>query len=457
MPINSFADYPMSWKPNKNLLYSPKYRSLAEQLTKDILSGSLPPHTKLPPQRELADFLDVNLSTVTRAFQLCTRQGLLYGITGRGTYVSPNASASISLVDKKENNSYIEMGIIKPLDSLNHYTLSAIKTVLARNDLSLLDYSYPTGTPYQKAAAQKWLATFHIDAPLTQISITSGAQTALTVILVSLFQAGDKIITDHYTYSNFIELANMLQIRLIPVAGDAHGILPDALEAQCRLQHPQGIYLVPNFHNPTGTTMDIDRKKSLAKFIQKYQLTVIEDDIYAFLHETPVLPMAYFVPEQTCYICSLSKSLCSGLRVAYLTYPEKFAQNIHRGIFNIHVKAPSINSEAAGELIFSGIAHTIVAQKRKEASLRANIFLRYFPEIAPDTIGFSAWLPLPEAYYEKDFEKLARQKNIQVYHSKRFLVGEADSRQFLRIALSSPDSVQELEQGLSALYQILRT
>lgn len=74
MPVNSFDDYPMSWKPKKELLTAPKYRALADLLADDILTGKLSPHTKLPPQRELADYLDLNLSTVTRAFQHCTQK-----------------------------------------------------------------------------------------------------------------------------------------------------------------------------------------------------------------------------------------------------------------------------------------------------------------------------------------------------------------------------------------------
>ena len=138
MPVNSFDDYPMSWKPEKEQLTSPKYRALADLLADDILSGKLPPHTKLPPQRELADYLDLNLSTITRAFQLCTQKGLLYGITGRGTFVSPNAAIDIAIADEKEEASYIEMGIIKPLDAFNTETYAVMEQVLQRGSTSLL-------------------------------------------------------------------------------------------------------------------------------------------------------------------------------------------------------------------------------------------------------------------------------------------------------------------------------
>ena len=89
MPVNSFENYPMSWKPQKNDLKRPYYQSIANRLEQDILSGKLPENTKLPPQRELADFLDLNLSTITKAYKACELKGLLYAVTGKGTFVSP--------------------------------------------------------------------------------------------------------------------------------------------------------------------------------------------------------------------------------------------------------------------------------------------------------------------------------------------------------------------------------
>ena len=71
MPINSFADNPMSWKPDKTALNRPIYQSLASLLEHDIANGLLASGTKLPPQRELADFLDVNFTTITRAYNIC--------------------------------------------------------------------------------------------------------------------------------------------------------------------------------------------------------------------------------------------------------------------------------------------------------------------------------------------------------------------------------------------------
>lgn len=100
MPVNSFENYPMSWKPQKSQLERPYYLSLASLLEQDIRSGTLKENTKLPPQRELADFLDLNLSTITRAYKLCELKGLLYAVTGRGTFVSSGIHAQDTFLIK---------------------------------------------------------------------------------------------------------------------------------------------------------------------------------------------------------------------------------------------------------------------------------------------------------------------------------------------------------------------
>ena len=89
MPMNSFDDYPMSWRPSLAGASGPVYRALADLLASDIAAGRLLPGTKLPPQRELADFLDVNPSTVSKAFKLCAERGLVAAPTWPPTPALP--------------------------------------------------------------------------------------------------------------------------------------------------------------------------------------------------------------------------------------------------------------------------------------------------------------------------------------------------------------------------------
>ncbi|MGW6300377.1 aminotransferase-like domain-containing protein [Peribacillus butanolivorans] len=328
MPVNSFENYPMTWKPEKKQLASPIYRSIASLLEYDILNGYLSPNTKLPPQRELADYLDINLSTVTRAFKICEVKGLIYAVTGSGTFVAPNVGNAIFMADSEENKSFIEMGIIEPLDCSNALVAETIKRIVTKNYLGkLLDYRHPLGMPYHRMAAKKWMERFNMDVSVENIAITSGGQNSLTLILMSLFNPGDKIAVDTYTYPNFIELANMLNIHLVPVEGDTFGMLPERLDAICRANHLQGIYLIPSCNNPTAIIMDMNRRKDIAKVINKHNLILMEDDIFSFLAPQGYLPISHFVPERFVYSLSISKSLSSGMRVDFwptqISLPKK--------------------------------------------------------------------------------------------------------------------------------------
>lgn len=451
MPINSFDNYPMSWAPKKEELSHPYYLSLANRLEYDIQSGRLAPHTKLPPQRELADYLDLNLSTITRAYKRCEMKGLTYATTGRGTFVAPCPEAP------QPRNDYIELGNIFPFDCCNRSVVEAAKHVLSRGYAEkLLDYGDPLGTPSQRSTARDWLRRFGVEATPECIAVTSGAQNALVVSLLSLFDPGDAIATDRYTLPGFVELAQMLHLTIIPVDGDDFGMRPDALEAACQKHPIRSVYLMPTCQMPTTVMMDQTRRADLAALADKYDLLILEDDIYAFLAPDDVQPLAALVPERTIHICSMSKSLSAGLRVAFLSYPSQFASQMVRGIYNVNVKTPSFNTEVACSIIRSGVAEDILKEKRRLAQQRNDICGRYFPQRTSRNehpLSFCRWIPLegrPGIRIEED----ALAKGVRVFHSDRFLAGPPEGREFLRVALSSPDDNALLEKGLRLLKEV---
>ena len=119
MPYNSFDDYPMSWRPKLDRSERALYLTLARTLEEDIASGALKPGTRLPPQRELADFLDVNVSTVAKAFKLCELKGLLTATVGSGTFVAYSALTDKRFLERAEGAHVIDMGSVQPEDSAN--------------------------------------------------------------------------------------------------------------------------------------------------------------------------------------------------------------------------------------------------------------------------------------------------------------------------------------------------
>jgi len=456
MPVNSFEDYPMSWRPQKSKLGQPYYLSIAASLENDILSGKLPENTKLPPQRELADFLDLNLSTITRAYKLCELKGLLYAVIGRGTFVSPGTSAKNTFLDK--DGGVIEMGMIKPFYESNRTVQNAARLILGREEsVKLFEYSNPLGTRRQIRAALKWLGRIGIKAEEENILLSAGAQNALSVILISLFRAGDKIAVDNFTYTNFKELANFLHIQLVAVPADEYGMSPDELSNVCKNMEIKGVYLMPTCSNPTSIFMPQPRRLELAEVIRSFHLLVIEDDIYSFLTAygqtaKNIKPFFSLVPEQTIHICSISKSLCAGLRIAFIAFPGRYRELLVSGMLDINLKTVSLNSEIIAELIESGEAENIVKQKILFARKRNQIFKSVFPSSYPDCIErFFHWLQIPDHLTSEELELLALQKGIHVLGSHRFAMQNENKSSYVRVSVASPDTEDDLKIGLLTL------
>lgn len=462
MPFNSFLNYPLSWKPDRQKLTRPIYLSLAKQLERDISQGFLIAGTKLPPQRELADFLDINFTTVTRAYKLCELKGLIYAVAGSGTFVAATASQSVTISSDNLPCGNIDLGFISSFEQCNFMITPVIKKVLSKRQVAeLVDYNYPTGMPHHKSAGINWMKNLGLNVDEEHLAITSGALNGLTLILLALFEPGNRIAVDTYTFSNFIELAKMFHLQLIPIENDDEGMMPNILENKCKLNKIHGIFLMPSCANPTTIMMSYRRKKELADVIKKYNLILLEDDVYAFISAGIIAdytePLFNLVPQNSVYICSTSKSICSGLRVAYIVFSSRFRDSILKSLYNVNVKTSSIDAEIVTEAILSGTANNIVKKKIILAEKTNAIFNKYFKQnnknIHP--LSFYRWLPIGNHQDGFQIEKIFQSKGLRVYHSDRFLCGSFENTHYLRIALSTVLSLDELHKGLSLLYDLI--
>ena len=453
MPFNSFDDYPMSWRPGRAELYAPIYQSLADLLEQDIRSGALPAGTKLPPQRELADFLDLNPSTVTKAYKLCEVRGLVHAVVGRGTFISPNANVPTSIVEKNADPE-IEMATIHPFYVHNQLVRDVAMEVLARPESeALFEYSHPLGNQDQVRTGAAWLRQFGLPADEKSTLIAAGVQNALAILLSTLFEAGDRIAVDPYTYANFIGMANLLHLQLAAVEGDEEGMRPDLLDSLCANQKVQGVYLMPTGANPTNRAISPARKRELAKVIRRRGLIALEDDNFAaILEETPA-PLALELPEDCIYISGLSKPLCPGLRVAFLHVPERFRAPLEQGALHQNLKISSLNIEIAAELIRRGLDRQIVREKRELSIRRNRIYREVFPDMPCHPVSYCQWLPLPEGCTGQQCEAALARQGVGVFGAERFAVGTQTRRSYIRVATCSPKDEEKLRRGLEILRQ----
>lgn len=457
MPVNSFDDYYLSWRPKKEDLTKPYYLSLAKLLEADISSGVLSGGTELPPQRELADYLDLHFTTVTKAYNECRRRNLIYGIAGSGTFVNPHAvkpvTNSMETVVKRsaclQGTTAIEMGFISTFEQANQIVLEHLPQLIDQTVGVNFNYANPTGSERHKSAGLQWMAQVGVHADIDHTAIVTGSMNALAICLLALFGSGGRVVVDQYVNTNFIELSKLFHLQLIPARMDRYGMLPESLEQVCQKYAPTGIYLMPSCNNPTTACIPTKRRLALAEIIRRYDLTVMEDDQYAFALPDPLPSLWQLLPEQTLYICETAHSICSGLRIAYLAYPSRFQDKIYSALVNVNVKVSALDAEVVCRLIESGLADTIAGEKIARAKQAHGIFREIFPEnFCAHPHCFFRWLEIPQCGPGDLVEQELLAQGVHVYHSRRFICGKADGTEHLRIALSSARSEEELRDGL---------
>lgn len=459
MPTNSFENFYLSWFPDKSKIKRPYYLTLANALEEDIVSGKLAAGTRLPPQRELADYLDLNFTTVTQAYNLCREKNLIYGVTGRGTFVSP-VSDKNNQFQRKRSSDIIELALVTGFDRMKAPIIEASENVLKKGYIEeLYSYTEPAGHLHQRAAGAHWMSRMDVHTDSEHTAIFSGAQNVISTALLSLFRIGDKLAVDEYTYSNLIGTARLSHIRLVPVKGDNCGMFAEALEEICKKEDIRGIFLMPNCANPTTYSITEQRKDELSQVIARHNLILIEDDNTGVIPEQNSGYHSMFtrLPDQTIYICNSTMALCNGLRVTFTAFPEAYRERLLNAQFHLNIKTSSLDAEIMTELILSGKAGKIMEQKAELAYRRNQLFDSIFTDaVKPGSpAAFFRWLPLPHLNIdEMELERQLLQQGVSVYGSYRFAV-QRNQENFIRLAISSPENEELLKKGLNIVKDFL--
>ena len=462
MTLNPLLAMSLTWKPQKERLTKPYYQSIADMVEEDIESGILSAGTKMPPQRQLADFLELNFTTITRAYKILTLKGVLTTVEGSGTFVAGNKHQSISLGNDELKHEEIDLGFVSFVEDTNSYVKEAVAEVLKNPQMPmLLDYSNPTGMPHQKETAIKWLSKINVSAQKENMCITQGTHNAITISLLSLFKAGDIIAVDTHAFINFIEIARLSKLRLVPISFDQEGMSPYDLLSKHLQQGIQGVYLNPSCGNPTTLMISEKRKQELARVIVDNNILLIEDDINAFFTASVVKsyegPIQRYAPNHTVYISGTSKPICSGLRIAYMCYPPRLKSTIENGLFNLNVKTTALDAEIITTMINDGIALKILKAKIQRTIKRNEIFNLIFGKDPNNycPVSMYRWLGIESSLDANSLENYLLEKGVRVYHGDRFKVGPQNEKKYIRLALTTAKSEDELRHGLEIVKHAL--
>lgn len=449
------------WKPDLTQRTGPLYLAIADAMAEAIESGTLQVGDRLPPHRALAFDLGITVGTVTRAYAEAERRGLVAGEVGRGTYVRSADSGRappLFSIRHGETTEMVDLSLNYPVEGGQAARFAATATEIARDpDINLLlRYQPAAGHPRHRAAASRLAARAGLDVPPERVVITCGAQHGMTVVLGSLCRPGDMVLAEELTYPGIIAVARLLNLRLRGIAIDREGLRPDAFEAACRKGDARVLYCVPTYQNPTSAVMGEPRRAEIAAIAAEYEVTVVEDDVYGFLHENRPRPLSAFLPETAFFVSSTSKSMMPALRLGFVVTPQHLTESIAETIRTTTWMANPLAAEVMARWVEDGTADALADEHRAESRHRLAMAQRILAGIpfqwAPGT--FHIWMPLPAPWSADDFVGRAAARNVRLIPAKPFTV-TGMVPQALRICLGSPRSRDELERGLGVIAELL--
>jgi DNA-binding transcriptional MocR family regulator len=450
----------MDWTPTLADRPGPTYQRIVEALSADIAQGRLHRGQQLPTHRALAKALGVDLTTVTRAYTEARQRGLTEARVGQGTFVA-EAGAAARPADVAAPAFDLSMNLPpQPLEAdLDGRFARGIASIEREGALSAyLNYREPGGLPEERDQAAAWLARRVPHARGERLVICPGTQNALFDFLTVQTAPGDVVLCETLTYPGLKTAAALRGVRLVGVATDAAGILPEALDAACRAHAPKALYLIPTIHNPTAVTMPPARRREIADVIRANGLMLFEDDAYGAL-APEVVPLAALIPERTYFAASLSKCIAPGLRVSFLLAPTRDTAAAIAGALRASVQMPvSLTIALVMRWLRDGSADAIIAAIRSEAAARQKLAAAALAghAYAAHPNGHHVWITLPGHWSRPEFAAHVQRQGLAVVTSEAFSIGDAPPHA-IRVALGAARSRADLVRALDILASALKS
>ena len=443
---------PPMWLPSVSAHGGPRFLQIADALQQAIADGLLKPGDRLPPQRQLAAQLDMDLTTITRAYDEARRRHLLEGRGARGTYI---AAPKVELEDVLD----LSMNIPPPPDGVDFGDLlrQGLAQVLMRADNALLmTYHLGGGSAAVRQAGSRWIEPMLGAVQPEHVVVCPGAQAAIAALILALTEPGDIILAEPVGYPGLRAAAIQFGRRIVTVRADEHGMVPEAFEEACRTHAPRLVYLNPTLQNPTAITMPHARRTALAAVAQRCRVRIVEDDPYWLLAEAPPAPIAALAPEQVYYISTLSKCLTPGLRVAFVVMRDALERERFLCALRSFALMPApLTVALATQWIVDGSARRLMEGVRSEVRLRhrmARDVLAGRYSGAGD--GLHVWLELPGYWNCRQLARAAEVEGLAVTPAGLFAT-DADAVNAIRISLGCIKDRAGLKTGLQRLSRLL--
>lgn len=447
-----------NWTPDLSGNNAPRYLAIADAIEADLKAGRLTPGDRLPAQRQLAGQLGLDFTTVARGYTEARRRGFLASQVGSGTFVTapdvPAAREPGAARPRRDPAADFSMNLPpEPNSAELTARMQESYTALAADLVPLLRYQTFASSDPDRQMAARWLQGVGLSPQPDDIQFAPGAQAAMAGILTLLARPGDRIACEAITYPGIRSLCSQLRLDLVGLAGDAHGIDPDAFHEACRDGGFKALYLNPTLSNPTTRTLPVQRRKDLAAVARHFGIPILEDDAYGQLSRAKPLPIAAIAPDLTWYVGSLSKSLGAGLRLAHVVAPgQSAAWQLARTLRTASVMVSPLTAALAARWIEDGTAAALLAHVRTESVARQSLAARHLARcrFRADPDGFHLWLELGNGWTPSALVSQIRAQPVGLVEGDAF-VTSGPAPNAVRLCLGGPHSRTEIDAALAAI------
>ncbi len=342
----------------------------------------------------------------------------------------------------------------------------AAATVLREQGKTALQYSPTEGYLPLRELLVRHMARYGIKVTPGNVMITSGSQQGLDLIGRLFVNPGDRVLTESPTYLGALQAWSAYQADYLTVPVDDDGLDVDRLEAQLR-GGPKFLYILPNFQNPAGVTLSLERRRRLVELANHYGAPIVEDDPYGQLrYEGEHLPPLVQIDAEwhdcakgdceftgdVLYLSTLSKTLAPGLRIAWVVAPESVISRLVQMKQGADLHSSTFGQMVAYEVARDGFLDRHVRTIREVYGERRNAMLaaleRHFPAEARWTKpqgGLFLWITLPEGIDSTELlrEALGRERVAFVPGTSFFPRGGGERTCRLNFSYVGPDLIDE--------------
>lgn len=337
----------------------------------------------------------------------------------------------------------------------------AANTVLSERAQEALQYGTTEGyAPLREWVAAQLEAAGSAGVTAQNVQILSGSQQALDLLGKMFLDPGDTMVVAAPTYMGALRAFDAYEPRYLSVPTDDEGMLPDALEAALKTR-PKLVYVIPNFDNPTGITMSLERRKVLVELAARYGVPILEDNPYGELRfEGEALPNLHaLAPDGVIYCGTFSKIMVPGFRLAWVVAAPEVITLLTRTKQAADLHTATFTQMIAYEVTKDGFMNAQIERVRDYYRGQRDLMLGALEQYMPREVqwtrpsgGMFLWCTLPEGLNATEIAYDAVKEDVAYVPGETFY---ADSSILNTLRLSySVATPEEVDTGIRRLGQV---